>query len=57
MQFTDQDLRAAVTAGALDADRLNPLLDFLSARATSCAGRSRRAARSISRICSGMRAR
>jgi len=35
MQFTDQDLRAAVTAGALDADRLNPLLDFLSARATS----------------------
>ena len=34
MQFTDQDLRAAVTAGALDADRLNPLLDFLSTRAT-----------------------
>jgi hypothetical protein len=32
MQFTDQDLRAAVTAGVLDADRLNPLLDFLNAR-------------------------
>ena len=35
MQFTDQDLRAAVSAGALDADRLNPLLAFLGARATS----------------------
>jgi hypothetical protein len=34
MHFTDQDLRAAVTAGALDADRLNPLLDFLNARET-----------------------
>jgi hypothetical protein len=34
MQFSDQDLRAAVTAGALDADRLNPLLDFLNARQT-----------------------
>jgi hypothetical protein len=34
MQFTDQDLRAAVTAGALDADRLNPLLDFLNTRDT-----------------------
>jgi hypothetical protein len=35
MQFTDQDLRAAATAGALDADRLNLLLDFLGARAGS----------------------
>ena len=33
MHFTDQDLRAAVSAGALDANRLNPLLDFLNGRA------------------------
>jgi hypothetical protein len=33
MHFTEQDLRAAVAAGALDADRLNPLLAFLSGRA------------------------
>ena len=32
MQFTDQDLRAAVSAGALEAERLNPLLDFLNGR-------------------------
>jgi hypothetical protein len=32
MQFTEQDLRAAVTAGALDADRLSRLLDFLNTR-------------------------
>ena len=33
MHFTDQDLRAAVSAGALDANRLSPLLDFLNGRA------------------------
>lgn len=33
MQFTEQDLRAAVSAGALDANRLNPLLAFLNTRA------------------------
>jgi hypothetical protein len=32
MQFTDHDLRAAVAAGALASDRLDPLLDFLSRR-------------------------
>jgi hypothetical protein len=32
MHFTDHDLRAAVTAGALEPDRLGPLLDFLSRR-------------------------
>jgi hypothetical protein len=32
MQFTEHDLRAAVTAGALDADRLSRLLAFLSTR-------------------------
>ena len=37
MHFTDQDLRAAVTAGALDANKLNPLLDFLSGRAADSA--------------------
>ena len=30
MQFTEQDLRAAVSAGVLDADRLPPLLDYLA---------------------------
>ena len=55
MQFTEQDLRAAVDAGALDANRLNPLLEFLSARAPIRRSRRRRA--SISRICSGTRAR
>src|SRR5262245_3101042 len=35
MQFTDQDLRAAVSAGALEADRLNPLLAFLNGRAAA----------------------
>jgi hypothetical protein len=35
MHFTDQDLRAAVSAGALDAERLNPLLDFLAGRAAT----------------------
>ena len=35
MHFTDQDLRAAVAAGALDAERLNPLLDFLNGRAAT----------------------
>jgi hypothetical protein len=34
MQFTEQDLRAAVAAGALDANRLNPLIAFLDARQT-----------------------
>jgi len=33
MHFTDQDLRAAVSAGALDANKLSPLLDFLNGRA------------------------
>ena len=56
MQFTDQDLRAAVTAGALDADRLNPLLDFLE-RPRRRARRSRRRRGSILRICSGTPAR
>lgn len=32
MQFTEHDLRAAVAAGVLDADRLGRLLDFLDAR-------------------------
>src|SRR5215813_12332352 len=32
MQFTEHDLRAAVTAGALDSDRLSRLLDFLNRR-------------------------
>jgi len=35
MHFTDQDLRAAVTAGALDANKLTPLLDFLNGRAAT----------------------
>jgi len=35
MHFTDQDLRAAVAAGALEANRLNPLLDFLNGRAVT----------------------
>jgi len=35
MQFTEQDLRQAVAAGALDADRLPRLLDFLQARPTA----------------------
>jgi hypothetical protein len=35
MQFTDHDLRAAVSAGALDANQLNPLIDFLNGRATT----------------------
>src|SRR5215831_1365922 len=30
MQFTEQDLRAAVSAGVLDADQLPPLLDYLA---------------------------
>src|SRR5262245_37334721 len=33
MHFTDQDLRAAVAAGALDGNKLAPLLDFLNGRA------------------------
>jgi hypothetical protein len=37
MHFTEQDLRAAVAAGALDADRLNRLLHFLSSRAAPAA--------------------
>ena len=32
MHFSEHDLRAAVTAGALDADRLSRLLDFLKTR-------------------------
>ena len=56
MQFTDQDLRAAVTAGALDADRLNPLLDFLE-RPRQRIRRSRPRRGSISPICSGTPAR
>ena len=32
MQFTEHDLRAAVTAGLLDADRLGPVLAFLNIR-------------------------
>jgi hypothetical protein len=35
MQFSEHDLRAAVTAGALDANSLNRLLDFLATRRTS----------------------
>jgi hypothetical protein len=35
MHFTDQDLRAAVAAGALDANRLPPLIDFLNGRAVA----------------------
>ena len=35
MHFTDQDLRAAVAAGALDANKLTPLLDFLNGRAAT----------------------
>jgi hypothetical protein len=35
MQFSEQDLRAAVSAGALDADRLPPLMDFLASRQPS----------------------
>jgi hypothetical protein len=35
MQFTEHDLRAAVTAGALEPDRLNRLLEFLKIRAES----------------------
>jgi len=37
MQFTEQDLRAAVGAGALDADRLRPLMDFLASREPNAA--------------------
>ena len=43
MQFNDQDLRAAVTAGALDAEKLNPLLDFLGTRAAAAAPADRAA--------------
>jgi hypothetical protein len=35
MQFSEHDLRAAVTAGALDANSLSRLLDFLATRRTS----------------------
>ena len=35
MQFSEHDLRAAVTAGALDANGLSRLLDFLSNRQPS----------------------
>jgi hypothetical protein len=35
MQFSEHDLRAAVTAGALDANSLSRLLDFLSTRRSS----------------------
>src|SRR5262245_29377643 len=35
MQFTEHDLRSAVTAGALEPDRLNRLLEFLKTRAQS----------------------
>ncbi len=37
MQFSDQDLRAAVSAGALEAEKLNPLLAFLGTRAIDAA--------------------
>jgi len=43
MQFNDQDLRAAVAAGALDAEKLNPLLDFLGTRAAAAAPADRAA--------------
>ena len=55
MHFTDQDLRAAVSAGALDANKLNPLLDFLTAAPPTRPSRRRRV--SISRMCSGTPAR
>ncbi len=35
MQFSEHDLRAAVTAGALDANGLSRLLDFLASRQSS----------------------
>jgi hypothetical protein len=35
MQFSEHDLRAAVTAGALDANALSRLLDFLATRQSS----------------------
>src|SRR5215475_9730179 len=35
MQFSEHDLRAAVTAGALDASALSRLLDFLATRQSS----------------------
>src|SRR5215831_4969912 len=35
MQFTEHDLRAAVSAGALEADRLGRLMEFLATRQTS----------------------
>jgi hypothetical protein len=35
MQFSEHDLRAAVTAGALDANSLSRLLDFLATRQSS----------------------
>jgi len=35
MQFSEHDLRAAVTAGALDTNALSRLLDFLATRQTS----------------------
>ena len=35
MQFSEQDLRAAVTAGALDTNALSRLLDFLATRQSS----------------------
>lgn len=40
MQFNEQDLRAAVSAGALDADRLHPLVDFLRARQSPTAAQA-----------------
>ena len=35
MQFSEHDLRAAVTAGALDTNALSRLLDFLATRQSS----------------------
>ena len=35
MQFSEHDLRAAVTAGVLDANNLSRLLDFLTTRRSS----------------------
>ena len=55
MHFTDQDLRAAVTAGALDANKLPRCSTSSPAAPPTPPWRRRRA--SISRTCSGTPAR
>ena len=59
MAYSECDLRAASEAGVLDPAQLARLIDFLRQRQQLAPPRRRRAGRraSMSRICSGMRAR